>query len=48
MNVPLFITPRRAVTVAFSVPVWGIEDGFLVRRGNPKALKSYSSIARYL
>jgi polar amino acid transport system substrate-binding protein len=45
MNVPLFVTPQRANTVAFSVPVWGIEDGFLVRSGNPRALSSYSSIA---
>ncbi|WP_232231957.1 transporter substrate-binding domain-containing protein [Burkholderia sp. WSM2230] len=46
MNVPLFVTPHRANTVAFSVPVWGIGDGFPVRPGNPKALKSYSSIAK--
>ncbi|RQV29736.1 amino acid ABC transporter substrate-binding protein [Burkholderia cenocepacia] len=45
MNVPLFVTPQRADTVAFSAPVWGIEDGFLVRPGNPKALRSYASIA---
>ncbi|WP_175820994.1 transporter substrate-binding domain-containing protein [Burkholderia sp. BCC0419] len=45
MNVPLFVTPQRANTVAFSVPVWGIGDGFLVRPGNPKALRSYASIA---
>ncbi|AOI80578.1 transporter substrate-binding domain-containing protein [Burkholderia sp. NRF60-BP8] len=45
MNVPLFVTPKRADTVAFSVPVWGIDDGFLVRPGNPKALRSYASIA---
>ncbi|CDN64847.1 transporter substrate-binding domain-containing protein [Burkholderia cenocepacia] len=45
MNVPLFVTPQRAHTVAFSVPVWGIEDGFLVRPGNPKALRRYASIA---
>ncbi|WP_175978758.1 transporter substrate-binding domain-containing protein [Burkholderia sp. BCC1047] len=46
MNVPLFVTPQRADTVAFSAPVWGIEDGFLVRPGNPKALTSYASIAQ--
>ncbi len=45
MNVPLFVTPQRADVVAFSLPVWGIEDGFLVGAGNPKALTSYSSIA---
>ncbi|EEA00740.1 extracellular solute-binding protein family 3 [Burkholderia sp. H160] len=46
MNVPLFVTPERARKVAFSVPVWGIGDGFLVRTGNPKALNSYVSIAK--
>ncbi|AZQ53748.1 transporter substrate-binding domain-containing protein [Burkholderia cenocepacia] len=45
MNVPLFVTPQRAHAVAFSVPVWGIGDGFLVRPGNPKALTRYASIA---
>lgn len=38
MNVPLFITPERAQQVAFSVPVWAMADGFLVRADNDKAL----------
>ncbi|MBB5409689.1 polar amino acid transport system substrate-binding protein [Paraburkholderia sp. HC6.4b] len=46
MNVPLFVTRERANMVAFSVPVWGIADGFLVRTGNPKALDSYVSLAK--
>ncbi|RQS35661.1 amino acid ABC transporter substrate-binding protein [Burkholderia sp. Bp8992] len=46
MNVPLFITPERARSVAFSVPVWGIGDGFLVRAGNPKGLSNYASLAK--
>ncbi|WP_080959782.1 transporter substrate-binding domain-containing protein [Burkholderia gladioli] len=46
MNVPLFVTPQRANAVAFSLPVWGIEDGFLVGPGNPRALVNYSSIAQ--
>jgi polar amino acid transport system substrate-binding protein len=45
MNVPLFVTPERAHRVAFSTAVWAIGDGFLVRSGNPKALKSYTSLA---
>jgi polar amino acid transport system substrate-binding protein len=45
MNVPLFVTPERAKLVAFSLPVWAIKNGFLVRAGNPKALKSYASLA---
>ena len=46
MNVPLFVTPERADLVAFSVPVWAIGDGFLVRAGNPKELNSYASLAK--
>jgi polar amino acid transport system substrate-binding protein len=45
MNVPLFVTPERAQLIAFSMPVWAIEDSFLVRAGNPKALDSYTSLA---
>lgn len=45
MNVPLFVTPERATLVAFSSPVWAISDGFLVRAGNPKGLRSYASLA---
>lgn len=45
MNVPLFVTPERASQVAFSLPVWAIGDGFLVRAGNPKALDSYALLA---
>ncbi|HEY2022148.1 transporter substrate-binding domain-containing protein [Paraburkholderia sp.] len=47
MNVPLFVTPERSNMVAFSVPVWGIGDGFLVRSGNPKALDSYLSLSKH-
>jgi polar amino acid transport system substrate-binding protein len=46
MNVPLFVTPERMAKVDFSVPVWAIGDGFLVRAGNPKALNSYESVAQ--
>ncbi|WP_426434101.1 transporter substrate-binding domain-containing protein [Bradyrhizobium genosp. P] len=45
MNVPIFITPVRNLQVDFSVPVWTIGDGFLVRSGNPKALTSYQAVA---
>jgi polar amino acid transport system substrate-binding protein len=45
MNVPLFITAERSKEVAFSVPVWGIGDGLLVRSGNPKALDGYAAVA---
>lgn len=45
MNVPVFVTAERAQQVAFSVPVWTLGDGFVLRRGNPKALTSYESVA---
>jgi polar amino acid transport system substrate-binding protein len=45
MNVPIFVTAERAQHVAFSVPVWTLGDGFLLRRGNPRALTSYEAVA---
>ena len=45
MNVPIFVTAERAERVAFSVPVWALGDGFLLHRGNPKALTSYGAVA---
>ena len=45
MNVPIFVTPERSQRVAFSVPVWSLGDGFLLRHGNPKALTSYGAVA---
>ncbi|SIT35642.1 Extracellular solute-binding protein family 3 [Paraburkholderia ribeironis] len=47
MNVPLFVTPERATMVSFSLPVWAIGDGFLIRTGNPKGLFSYESLATH-
>ena len=45
MNVPIFVTAERAERVAFSVPVWALGDGFLLRQANPKALTSYATVA---
>src|ERR1700739_190196 len=45
MNVPIFVTAERAGRVAFSVPVWALGDGFLLQRGNPKALTGYRAVA---
>lgn len=44
MNVPIFVTPERELRVKFSVPVWSLNDGFIVRRGNPKSLTTYASV----
>lgn len=45
MNVPIFVTAERARHVAFSMPIWTVGDGFVVRSGNPKALTSYAAVA---
>jgi polar amino acid transport system substrate-binding protein len=45
MNVPIFVTTERVGHVAFSVPVWSLADGLLLRHGNPKALTSYRAVA---
>ncbi|MDB6040021.1 MAG: amino acid transporter substrate-binding protein, partial [Verrucomicrobiales bacterium] len=45
MNVPIFVTAERAERVVFSVPVWAIGDGFLVRHGNPNAPASHKAVA---
>ncbi|MES2038390.1 MAG: transporter substrate-binding domain-containing protein [Pseudomonadota bacterium] len=45
MNVPLFVTAERAERVNFSLPVWSLGDGFIVQRGNPKALASYEAVS---
>ena len=45
MNVPIFVTPEREERVDFSVPVWSLGDGLIVRRGNPRALTSYTAVS---
>lgn len=45
INVPIFITAERAKKGAFSIPVWALGDGFVVRKGNPKKLTSYEAVA---
>jgi polar amino acid transport system substrate-binding protein len=47
MNVPIFVTPERASRVTFSVPVWSLGDGLVVRAANPKQLVSYASVASH-
>jgi polar amino acid transport system substrate-binding protein len=41
----MFITPKRCAQVQFSEPTYGIGQAFLVKKGNPKGIKDYSSIA---
>ncbi len=41
----MFITPKRCAEIAFSEPSYGIGESMLVKAGNPKGIKDYSSIA---
>jgi polar amino acid transport system substrate-binding protein len=47
MNVPIFVTTEHAKDVAFSIPVWALDDGFVVQKGNPKALTGYEVLAMH-
>jgi len=41
----MFITPKRCAQVQFSEPTYGIGQAFLVKKGNPKDIKDYGTIA---
>jgi polar amino acid transport system substrate-binding protein len=41
----MFINPKRCQEIAFSEPSYGIGESMLVKQGNPKGIKDYSSIA---
>lgn len=43
----MYITPERCQEVAFSNPTYGIGEGFIVQKNNPKNLHSYEDIARH-
>lgn len=45
MTTGLFATEERKKTATFSRPIWALADGLLVRKGNPKQLTGYRSIA---
>jgi polar amino acid transport system substrate-binding protein len=42
----MFITPKRCEQIRFSEPSYGIGQAFLVKKGNPKNIRDYGSIAR--
>ncbi|MBR8087563.1 MULTISPECIES: ectoine/hydroxyectoine ABC transporter substrate-binding protein EhuB [Burkholderiaceae] len=42
----LFMTPQRCAAVAYSQPVLCAVEAFAVRKGNPKAIKSFVEIAK--
>jgi polar amino acid transport system substrate-binding protein len=41
----MFINPKRCAEIAFSEPSYGIGQAMLVKAGDPKGVKDYSSIA---
>ncbi|WP_087000929.1 ectoine/hydroxyectoine ABC transporter substrate-binding protein EhuB [Rhizobium sullae] len=41
----MFINPKRCAEIAFSEPSYGIGQAMLVAKGNPKAIKDYSTLA---
>jgi polar amino acid transport system substrate-binding protein len=45
LNTPMFITDERAALVRFTVPVWAVTDGFIVRHDDRRDLSSYEAIA---
>ncbi len=45
LNSPMFVTDERAALVRFTVPVWAVSDGFIVRRADRRDLSSYEAIA---
>ena len=45
INTPIFMTPERARLVAFSIPVWAVADGFIVRSDDRRDFGGYATIA---
>ncbi|AHV92546.1 ectoine/hydroxyectoine ABC transporter substrate-binding protein EhuB [Bordetella holmesii] len=41
----MYVTPERCKQVAFSNPTYGVDEGFLVPKGNPKQLHSFEDVA---
>jgi polar amino acid transport system substrate-binding protein len=41
----MFINPKRCAEIQFSEPSYGIGQAMLVKAGNPKSIKDYSTIA---
>ena len=42
----MYITPERAREIRFSNPTYGIGEAFIVKKGNPLSLHSYSDVAQ--
>ena len=46
MTTGLFVSDERKQIVDFTRPIWSLQDGLLVRRGNPRGFSGYQSIAK--
>lgn len=46
MTTGLFISDERKNSVDFTRPIWMLQDGLLVAKGNPREFKGYRSIAK--
>ncbi len=42
----MYITPERCKEAAFSNPTYGVGEGFIVKKNNPKQLHGYEDIAK--
>ena len=42
----MYITPERAREIRFSNPTYRIGEAFIVKKGNPLSLHSYSDVAK--
>lgn len=40
----MYITPKRCEQILFSDPTYGLGEGFIVQKGNPKDLHSYADV----
>lgn len=40
----MYVTPERCKQVIFSNPTYGVGEGFVVKKGNPKGLNSYDDV----
>lgn len=45
MTTGLFVSAERQQLVDFTRPIWSLSDGLLVRKGNPRRITGYRSIA---
>jgi polar amino acid transport system substrate-binding protein len=46
MTTGLFISDERRTLVDFTRPIWVLQDGLMVAKGNPRGLDGYRSLAR--